>query len=268
MTFRACFVFVFVSLLSFGSAANAERKLLTGREAMGDWTTDVPDLRRKITVEDLPQPNDTKLVSNFPSVIKRPADAQLNVPPGFKIEEYARGFQNPRFLLTAPNGDIFVTESAANRITVLRDTNGDGKPDLNVSFAEVGLNQPFGIAFYPPGPKPNYLYVANTDGVVRFPYANGDTHARAEAEKLNISLSAGGFVPSGGHWTRDIVFLPDGKRMLVSIGSRSNVSDNFAEANRARIFESDPEGPIRKFLPGESATRLALHFGREPTSFG
>jgi glucose/arabinose dehydrogenase len=246
MTFRCCFVFLFVSFLSFGSATNAERKLLTGREAMGDWTTDAPDLRRKITVEDLPQPNDTKLISNFPSVVKRPADAQLNVPPGFKIEEYASGFQNPRFLLTAPNGDIFVTESAANRITVLRDTNGDGKPDLNVSFAELGLNQPFGIAFYPPGPKPNYLYVANTNAVVRFPYTNGDTHARAEAEKLNLSLSGGGFVPSGGHWSRDIVFSPDGKRMLVSIGSRSNISDNFAEANRARIFESDPEGNNQK----------------------
>jgi glucose/arabinose dehydrogenase len=245
MTFRFCFVFVCV-WLSFGAKVNAERRLLTGREAMGDWTTDDPDLRRKITVENLPQPNETKSVTNLPTVVKRPAGAQLNVPPGFKIEEYARGFRNPRFLLTAPNGDIFVTESAANRITVLRDTNGDGKPDRNVSFAEMGLNQPFGIAFYPPGPKPNYLYVANTDGVVRFPYASGDTHARAEAEKLNISLSSGGLVPSGGHWTRDIVFSPDGKRMLVSIGSRSNVSDNFAEANRARIFEFDPEGTNQK----------------------
>ena len=245
MTFRLSFVFVCV-WLSFSAEVNAERRLLTGREAMGDWTTDGPDLRRKITVEDLPQPNETKSVTNLPTVVKRPPGAQLNVPPGFKIEEYANGFRNPRFLLTAPNGDIFVTESAANRITVLRDTNGDGKPDRNVSFAEMGLNQPFGIAFYPPGPKPNYLYVANTDGVVRFAYANGDTHARAEAETLNVSLSSGGFMPGGGHRTRDIVFSPDGKRMLVSIGSRSNVSDNFAEANRARILEFDPEGTNQK----------------------
>ena len=237
---------VFIGSASLAAETNADRKLLTGRAAMGDSTSDAPGLRRKITVDDLPPPNETKSASNSPTVVKRPSGAQLNVPPGFKIEEYARGFRNPRFLLTAPNGDIFVTESQANRITVLRDTNGDGKPDRNESFCEVGLNQPFGIAFYPPGPKPHYLYVANTDGIVRFPYTNGDTHARGEPEKLNVSLSSGGLLQGGGHWTRDIVFSPDGKRMLVSIGSRSNVSDNAAEANRARIFEFNPEGTNQK----------------------
>jgi len=246
MTFRLCLAIVFIYSASLGAETNTDRKLLTGKAAMGDWTSDVPGVRRKITVDDLPPPNETKSASNGPTVVRRPAGAQLQVLPGFKVEEYAKDFRNPRFLLTAPNGDIFVTESEADRITVLRDTTGDGKPDQNESFAEVGLNRPFGIAFYPPGPKPHYLYVANTDGVIRLPYANGDLQARGPAEKLNVALSAGGLLRGGGHWTRDIVFSPDGKKMFVSIGSRSNVSDNAAEANRARIFEFNPDGTNQK----------------------
>ncbi len=90
---------------------------------MGDWTNDAPGVRRKIVVDDLPLPNETKSADNDPTIIKRPPGAKLQVLPGFKVEEYARGF-----LLTAPNGDIFVRESEANRITVLRDTTGNGKP--------------------------------------------------------------------------------------------------------------------------------------------
>ncbi len=170
------------------------------------------------------------------------------MPAGFKIEEYARGFRDPRFLRTAPNGDLFVTESRHDQIRVLRDTDGDGKPDLNQVFADSGLNDPFGIAFYPPGPDPQYLYVANTDGVIRFPYRNGDLQARGAAEKLGAELSPGGLLRGGGHWTRGLDFSPDGKKMFVSIGSASNVSDDAAEADRARIFEFNPDGTGRKGL--------------------
>ena len=163
-----------------------------------------------------------------------------------KIEEFASGFVNPRFLLTAPNGDLFVTESRSNIIKVLRDADGDGKPELTETFVSSGLNDPFGIAFYPPGPEPQFLYVANTNGVVRFPYRNGDTKARGPVEKLGAELSGGGLLRGGGHWTRDIVFSPDGKKMYVSIGSFSNVSDNAMEADRARIFEFNPDGTGRK----------------------
>ena len=86
---------------------------------------------------------------NRPHVVDRPANAQPKVPPGFKIELYASGFRDPRFLLTAPSGDIFVVESRANQIKVLRDTNGDNKPDVTETFTERDLNKPFGIAFYP-----------------------------------------------------------------------------------------------------------------------
>src|SRR5205814_5211717 len=141
--------------------------------ATADWTQDAPGVRHKITLADLPPPFATKSANNGPRVVRRPASTQLRVPDGFKIEEYASGFVNPRFLLTAPNGDLFVTESRSNVIKVLRDADGDGKPELTETFVSSGLNDPFGIAFYPPGSDAQFLYVANTNGVVRFPYRNG-----------------------------------------------------------------------------------------------
>ena len=232
--------------LALAIAQDSGEKLLTGTSAMGDWTTDSPGFRRKITVNDLPPPNDTRSVSNTPAIVSRPRGAQLRVPTGFKIEQYAAGFRDPRVLRTAPNGDIFVVESRANQIKIVRDRDGDAKPDATEIFTENGLNKPFGIAFYPPGPEPQYLYVANTDSVVRFPYRNGDLKAREPAERLSAQLSGGGLLRGGGHWTRDLVFSPDGKKMYVSVGSRSNVSDDAAEANRARIFEFNPDGTGQK----------------------
>jgi glucose/arabinose dehydrogenase len=228
-------------------AAAESDTLLSGKAAMGDWTKDAPGVRRKITVQDLPPPSSNILAINRAHIANRPAEAQLRVPPGFKIELYAEGFRDPRFLLTAPNGDIFVAESRANQIKVLRDTKGDGKPDVTEIFTESDLNKPFGMAFYPPGSDPQFLYVANTDGIIRFPFRNGDLKARGPAEQLGAHLSAGAaHLRGGGHWTRDIVFSPDGKKMYVSIGSRSNVSDSAAEADRARIFEFNPDGTDRK----------------------
>ena len=240
----SCAIFIAVSFtvaVPLGGGAESGT-LLTGKAAMGDWKSDAPGARRKITVEDLPAPSSNVLAINPARVARRPADAQPQVPHGFKIDLYASGFRDPRFLLTAPNGDIFVVESRGNQIKVLRDTKGTGKPDVTEIFAEQGLNKPFGIAFYPPGDESQFLYVANTDGVIRFPYRNGDLKARGPAEQLGAHLSGGAaHLRSGGHWTRDIVFSPDGKKMYVSIGSRSNVSDNAAEAERARIFEFNPD---------------------------
>ena len=243
-----CAIFVSaVLLLGAHNSALAESKLLTGKAAMGDWTTDGPGVRRKITVEDLAPPGNNALAINPPRVVDRPGGAQLRVPPGFKIDLVAANLRNPRFLLTAPNGDIFVSESTANRIKVLRDSKNSGKPEMVEVFAERDLNKPFGLAFYPPGSDPQFLYVANTDGVVRLPYRNGDLKARGPAEKLATQLASGaGFLRGGGHWTRDIVFSPDGKKMYVSVGSHSNNSDNGAESDRARIFEFNSDGTGRK----------------------
>src|SRR5581483_4868952 len=241
-------VFIAIALSTGASTAAAEKgKLLTGTSAMGDWTNDAPGVRRKITVQDLSPAGSNVLAINLPRVVQRPTNAQLQVPPGFRIALFASGFRDPRFLLTAPDGDIFVVESRANRIKALRDTKGTGKADVVETFAEQGLNKPFGIAFYPPGNDPQFLYVANTDGIIRFPYRNGDLKARGSVEKLSAHLSGGAArLRSGGHWTRDIVFSPDGKKMYVSIGSRSNVSDSAAEADRARIFEFIPDGTGQK----------------------
>jgi glucose/arabinose dehydrogenase len=242
-----CAVFIVLGItLAAAIGAGAENdKLLTGKAAMGDWTGDAPGVRRKITVDDLPPPGSNALVINPPRVVDRPSGAELHGPPDFKIDIFASGFRDPRFLLTAPNGDIFVSEGRTNQIKIIR---GEHAESVQV-FAEGGLNKPFGLAFYPPGNDPQFLYVANTDGVIRLPYRNGDLKARGPVEKLAAKLSAGaGFLRSGGHWTRDIVFSPDGKKMYVSVGSRSNNSDDASEADRARIFEFNPDGTERKIF--------------------
>ncbi len=222
------------------SAAPRPGELLTGGAAMGDWTTDAPGVRRKLTVSDLPPPYATPSADNESNVVPRPEGAWPRVPPGFKVELFAKGLENPRMARVAPNGDLFVVESKANRVRLLRDADRDGKPEVVEVYAE-GLKQPFGIAFYP-GDNPRWVYVANTDSVIRLTYASGDTKARGPAELLVDDLSGGGRLRGGGHWTRDFVFSRDETRMYVSVGSHSNVSDDAAEARRARIFEFTPEG--------------------------
>src|SRR6266511_2025069 len=152
----SCAIFIaatFSLAVPIGTAAESGT-LLTGKAAMGDWKSDAPGVRRKITVEDLPPPSSNVLAINPPRVAQRPANAQPQVPPGFQVALYASGFRDPRFLLTAPNSDIFVVESRANQIKVLRNSRGSGTPDALETFAEYGLNKPFGIAFYPPGDEP------------------------------------------------------------------------------------------------------------------
>src|SRR6202011_1306990 len=190
-------LFPFFVILEATDSNRASGKLLTGKAAMGDWTSDAPGVRRKITVDDLPPPSSNILAINPPHVIRRPTGAQLQVPPGFKIDMFARGFRDPRFLLTAPNGDIFVAESGVNQIKIIRGV----RVESIQLFADAGLNKPFGLALYPPGFDPQFLYVANTDGVIRFPYRNGDLKARGPVEKLSAHLSGGAArLRSGGHW--------------------------------------------------------------------
>jgi glucose/arabinose dehydrogenase len=172
--------------------------LLTGKAAMGDWTTDAPGVRRKITIDDLPPTGSNILAINPPRVVKPPADAQLHVPPGFKIDMYASGFRDPRFLLTAPNGGIFVTESRANQIKVLRDTKGSGKPDVTEIFAEHDLNKPFGIAFYPPGNDPQFVYVA-IPITPRKPIARASSSSIPTA-RTGTFMHGASATPSGSHF--------------------------------------------------------------------
>ena len=163
--------------------------------------------------------------------------------------------------MTSPNGDVFVAESMPGRIKRLRDTNGDGKSESVEDFA-TGLRLPFGIAFYPPGPNPTHIYVGNTDSVVRFPYQNGDAKARGPAEVVVKSIPSGREqVGGGGHWTRDVQFSADGKVLFVSVGSRSNVTDDQSENRRADILAFNPDGSNERiFASGiRNAVGLAIH---------
>jgi len=203
-----------------------------------DYRFEKPGTTRKITLEDLPSPLATASAGNGPKLVPRPKDAWPQVLPGFKVELYASGLHNPRLIRTAPNGDVFVAETGAGEIRVFRGITADGKPEKTETFA-TGLKQPFGINFYPPGPDPQWIYIGNTESVVRFPYHNGDLKAAGPAE--HIADLPG----PEGHSTRDIQFSPDGKKMFVSVGSGSNIDDpdtTPAEKDRADILEFNPDG--------------------------
>src|ERR1700760_4221004 len=228
--------------------------VITGQEAFTDYSKEKPGTMRKITVADLPTPYATQSVDNGPSLVPRPAGAMPEAPAGFKVELYSSDVKNPRLVRTAPNGDIFVVESEPDRsgdsgtVKVFRGVDASGKAKQVATFA-TGLKQPFGLAFYPLGPNPKWVYIGNTDSVVRFPYKNGDMKATGPSQVVVPDLPGGGRLRGGGHWTRDIVFSQDGKRMLVSVGSHSNVDDSDttpAEFHRADVLEFTPEGKFNK----------------------
>jgi glucose/arabinose dehydrogenase len=237
------------------------KRVLTGQDALGDWTTDAPGVRRKLTPADLPRPYATRSVDNGPKLVPRPEGAMPKVPEGFRVELFAEGFSNPREIITAPNGDLFIAESEANKITVLRAPDGAGKANKVSTFAAQGVELPFGLAFYPPGPDPKYLYVGNTGAVVRFPYNKGDLVATGPAETIVPDIPHGGRLRGGGHWTRNVRFSRDGKKMYVSVGSKTNASDGPGEERRAVILEYNPDGSgFREYATGiRNAVGLAVH---------
>ena len=260
------YIFSLISAVVLGLAAimlaQSGSKILTGQAAFTDVSKEHPGVTRKITVADLPKPFATKSVDNGPDVVPRPSTAWPKALPGFKVEQYATSLHNPRLIRTAPNGDFFVAESSAGDVRVFRGVDQNGKAKQTEIFAK-GLHQPFGIAFYPPGSNPQWVYVADTDEVLRYPYQNGDLKARGAQQKI-AELPGGGHLRGGGHWTRDIAFSNDGKKMWVSVGSRSNVDDtdnNPAEKNRADILEFSPDGSnMRVYASGiRNAVGIAVN---------
>jgi glucose/arabinose dehydrogenase len=241
--FRLASLFlVLAAATAWADDPNSGGRTLTGKDALGDWTSDAPGVRRKITLDDLARPYDTPSANNHPRMVRRPEGAWPKAPEGFEVTELATQLEQPRVIVRAPNGDLFVAESRANRIRVLRDADGDSKPEINEIFA-TGLNRPFGIAFYPLGAEPRYVYVGNTDSVVRFPYKSGDTKASGAAETIVKDIPSGDeSVGGGGHWTRDLEFSPDGGTLYVAVGSRSNADDDKSETRRAIILAFDPDG--------------------------
>jgi glucose/arabinose dehydrogenase len=250
---------VMVSAWLLASCAAQAEPVLQGKDAYGSWQADKPGTVRLIRPQDLAQPGASRSVSN-PTRVAARGDAKPDVPDGFRVELLADGLSDPRVLRVAPNGDIFVAETGPGRIRVLRLAEG-GKVATNEVFAS-GLTRPFGIAFFPNGDNPQWVYVANAGNVVRFAYHAGDLKASGKAEIVVADLAHG-----SGHSTRDIVFTPDGRRMLVSVGSASNVAEGMGnppggleawsrtqalgaswgyEAERAAVLSFTPEGKDRK----------------------
>ena len=203
----------------------------------------------EIKASDLPQPRLENEVNNGPKVTPRPEGAKLNLPPGFEVGTFAEGgFQRPRWMALAPNGDVFLADSsAAGKIIVLRDTNNDGVADERFTFAENQL-QPFGVAFWK-----DYLYVGNTNAVVRFHYKPGQTKADGPPEKI-ADLPGRGYRE---HWTRNILFSRDGKKMYVTVGSESNVNVETNEM-RAAIIEFNPDGTGKRIFASGTRNPIGL----------
>lgn len=202
-----------------------------------DTTTD-PQLK-------LPQPYASKSVVNNSQVIGWKDGKKPVAPAGFTVNKFAEGFQNPRWIYVAPNGDVFISEASttarsADKITLLKDENKDGIYEVREEFLSQ-LNKPFGMLI-----MGNYFYVANTDALIRYPYKPGEKFIKTSGEKI-LDLPAGGY---NNHWTRNIIASADGKKILISVGSGSNVGENGMdkEVRRANILEVDPNGKGERII--------------------
>ncbi len=234
-----------------------------------DWQRQAPGIEHHFTEADLPAPYATRSAGNGPQIVPQPPGATLSVPPGFTVKKFAQGLSNPRLLRVAPNGDIFIAETGPSRIRVMRAADGADAPEVNQIYAS-DLDHPFGLAFYPPGHNPRWLYVANRNSIVRFAYHNGDLIASGQPEVVVPKLAN----TTGGHTTRDVAFSRDGRRMFISVGSGSNVAEEMdnnppeaisaweaengkgatwgPEWHRADILVTDPDGrqPLRPYATG------------------
>ena len=209
---------------------------------------------------------------NVATAVGWPAGGKPTAANGMAVNAFATGLNHPRSLYVLPNGDVLVAETdappkpddtrgikgwiakmimrragsgstSANRITLLRDTDGDGVADTR-SVLLKGLNSPFGMALVG-----DDLYVADTDAILRFPYHDGDTKIDVPGIKL-AELPAGTI---NHHWTKDLAASPDGSKLYATVGSNSNVGENgiAAETNRAAVLEIDrASGTSRVFASG------------------
>jgi glucose/arabinose dehydrogenase len=190
---------------------------------------------------------------NYPVVVPRPPGFQPKVPPGFEVSVFASALEEPRWLAVAPNGDVFVADSGPGQVIVLHDRAQKGIAESREIFADH-LNLPFGIAFHD-----DYVYVANTNEVLRFRYDPESSKRLGEAEHI-LDLPGMGY---NQHWTRSLVFSPDGKKLFVSVGSAANVAIE-SDPRRAAILVSDPDGKNARIFA--SGLRNAVGIGFRPES--
>lgn len=227
------------------------KSLLLSCGALGVLTVALSAQQHQIKPESLPKPFATPDVRNPPSVVPQPDGASLTVPKGFSAKVFAEGgFKRMRWVAVAPGGDALATDSDANTLTVLRDTNGDGTADERHVFAD-GLARPFGIAF-----GAGHVYVANAGSIVRWPYKTGQLKADGPGEKI-VEMPA-----EPGHWTRNIAFSPDGARLYVTLGSSSDAGA--PDADRALVFSVKPDGSDRRVLA--TGLRNPIGLGFEPST--
>jgi len=252
-----------VSAVLFGGTDPAN--ILTGQSAFVTSSGVNPGTFRKITTADLPKPFMTESATLRSRIVSRPAGMLPQAPPGFRVNLFADGLLLPRVIRVAPNGDVFLAETQAGQIRVFRGIQPDGKP-LESSVFATGFHEPYGMIFYPPG-NPQWLYIANTDSVVRYAYKGGDLKATGKPETViallpssrprdevawrayDAAVAEGRPVPDHGHWTRDLALSRDGKRLFVGVGSASNLDDpddHPSETHRASVLEYTPEGKFVK----------------------
>ena len=238
-----------------GLAVIAAMLLVSAAQAADtDWRGDAPGKMHRISAADLPAPYFTKSGFNPPHIVPRPAGAVPAAPPDAAVSLFTDKLEAPRLIRIAPNGDIFVAETNAGQVRAIRATDDGAKPAEIETFAR-GLTGPFGIAFYPPGPEPQFVYIAVRDGVLRFPYRNGDLTARGTPEALISGLWSG-----GGHSTRDVAFSPDGKRMFVSVGSQTNDAEGIAGKSPMQILAFEKSHALGALWGGEENRADVLAF--------
>jgi glucose/arabinose dehydrogenase len=244
-------------------AASAAAPKAAGTEKSGAWHDDKPGDLHHLTVDKLAAPFASESAGNGPKVAPRPDGAMPAVPKGFKVSVFAADTGKARLALRAPNGDIIVSDAAKGQVSILRPGAGGDKAET-VSVFATGLTRPYGLALWPSGANPKYLYVANVNSVVRFPYAAGDLKAKGEPETIVEKIADTG----GGHVTRTLAFSKDGKTLFVSVGSATNIASNIGpqppealaqweakhglggawaeEADRATVLAFDVEGKSRR----------------------
>jgi glucose/arabinose dehydrogenase len=223
--------FLVLVCLAGAAPAFADEAVRTGAEAFGDWRTDAPGARRLITPADLPAPFATESAMGRSQRAARTGVDIPKAPPGFTVDLFASGLDNPRVIRVAPNGDIFVAETKAGRVLVFHPGGPGAELTPGAIFAD-GVPGVYGIAFYPSGDNPRFVYVATSDSVMRFPYRSGDVKASGLAETIAR-------LPGGGrHWSRDLAFSPDDKTLFVAIGSGTNAAEGAPPPDQASIAEA------------------------------
>jgi glucose/arabinose dehydrogenase len=221
------------------AAAQDQQAVRSGAAAFGSWHDDAPGVTRKFSVDDLKAPKaGTDLEkpddSYHAKIAPRPDKALPQVPPGFSVELFAQGLKQPRVLRVAPNGDLFLAETGSGRILVYK-ADANGKPDGTHAYEFAsGLTKPFGIAFYPRGAAPQFVYVGEPDRVERFPYHSGDLKAAA----ASVVVVSG--IPSEHHWTRDLAVSAQGK-LFLTVGSGSNEGGGMSNKSIADARGFDAE---------------------------